>query len=799
MENASSEDEGSLRDNSVDLNDGTLVDPHQLELEVTAQLAEPTTSATDPFSTSDEPKTNNTSPVEPFIGMEFESEEAAKLFYMAYASQVGFSVRISKSRRSRNDESIIMRRFVCSKEGFHLKKSGDLDEGKKKRKRATIREGCNAMIEVIQKYYGRWVVSKLVKEHTHIVEPPSQVRFVAPEEYAHADPYLGMEFSSHEAAQTFYYAYASRVGFDVRIRLSRRSTKDESFVMRRFVCTKEGFTPSEENGEDVAAGKKKRSRTPVREGCKAMFEVIRKDFDKWIVSKLVLDHTHELAIVPSKVHYIQSQSEVVVLSKAPGEQLGMLSTGAKPAAYDNNIPIWNERKSTQHFSFSIDDTQKLLGYFKRMNGENNTFSYAYRVDNNNCLTHAFWADVRARGSYYYFGDAVTIDMDFKADLNMLPFVMLTGVNHHFQSVLFGCALLVDQSEESFVWLLENWVTAMGAHHPGSLKTMLDEAISSAVSRVFPETRHRFCLNDMFSKCAKRLANIYSLYPSFEEEFKNAINTTESIEEFEFSWNSLLRNYDLGNNNWIQYLYNIREKWVPAFLKGTFTAEIVPNLKPESLREVLFKKYFNKKTPLPVFITLLDQAMIGWSERESLEDLASSFTKPILDFPSNLLKQVSEVYTRSVYNIFEREFVDSLGYYVEKIEDGLVGKFKVIKDYACASPCTSTARIVTYDFSDKRVRCSCGKFEECGILCRHILRVFLTVDVRTLPELYVLKRWTKDAKSGFVLDEVLRFNNLYRDAVRFAREGSSSDEVFNLAQQHLQLAYAEVMNIKQRYG
>ncbi|KAF0910315.1 hypothetical protein E2562_001495 [Oryza meyeriana var. granulata] len=45
---------------------------------------------------------------EPFVGMEFESEEAAK-------------------------------------EGFHHKKQNDT--GKRKRKRAIIREGCNAMIE----------------------------------------------------------------------------------------------------------------------------------------------------------------------------------------------------------------------------------------------------------------------------------------------------------------------------------------------------------------------------------------------------------------------------------------------------------------------------------------------------------------------------------------------------------------------------------------------------------------------------------------------------------------------------
>lgn len=75
------------------------------------------------------------------------------MFYIAYASQVGFSVRISKSRHSRNDESIIMRRFVCSKEDFHNKKQ-NYDTGKRERSHATIREGCHAMIEVTQKYYG---------------------------------------------------------------------------------------------------------------------------------------------------------------------------------------------------------------------------------------------------------------------------------------------------------------------------------------------------------------------------------------------------------------------------------------------------------------------------------------------------------------------------------------------------------------------------------------------------------------------------------------------------------------------
>lgn len=68
------------------------------------------------------------------------------------------------------------------------------------------------MIEVIQKYYSRWVVTKLVKEHNHVMAAPSRVLYVAPESYDNADPYLGMEFSSHEAAQKFSYAMLATLG-----------------------------------------------------------------------------------------------------------------------------------------------------------------------------------------------------------------------------------------------------------------------------------------------------------------------------------------------------------------------------------------------------------------------------------------------------------------------------------------------------------------------------------------------------------------------------------------------------------
>nr|CAB3482264.1 unnamed protein product [Digitaria exilis] len=192
--------------------------------------------------------------LEPWLGMEFESGEAAKTFYIAYAGRVGFSVRIARSRKSKCSESIIMLRFVCSREGFSKEKRAAAD-GKKTRKRpASIREGCNAMLEVLRRGDSKWVVTKLVKEHSHEVGLPGRVHYIAIESDAVGDPYIGMEFESLESAKTFYYSYASRAGFEARVRQSRKS-QDESLKMLKLVCSRHRYhSGRENNGDDTKRG-----------------------------------------------------------------------------------------------------------------------------------------------------------------------------------------------------------------------------------------------------------------------------------------------------------------------------------------------------------------------------------------------------------------------------------------------------------------------------------------------------------------------------------------------------------------
>ena len=89
----------------------------------------------------------------------------------------------------------------------------------------------------------------------------------------------------------------------------------------------------------------------------------------------------------------------------------------------------------------------------------------------------------------------------------MPFAPFTGLNHYCQSILFGCALLQDETE-TFMWLFETWLQAMWGKEPLSIITNQDLAMGAAIAKVFPRTRHHLCLWHIKKKLPKKLSHIY---------------------------------------------------------------------------------------------------------------------------------------------------------------------------------------------------------------------------------------------------------------------------------------------------
>ncbi|KAK4419731.1 protein FAR1-RELATED SEQUENCE 5 [Sesamum alatum] len=103
--------------------------------------------------------------LEPYVGMEFNSEDDARRFYSDYARKVGFVMRIMQRRRSEVDGKTLARRLGCNNQGVPSSPKGKV--GPEKKSRPNSREGCKATILFKLEKSGKWVVTKFIKEHNH--------------------------------------------------------------------------------------------------------------------------------------------------------------------------------------------------------------------------------------------------------------------------------------------------------------------------------------------------------------------------------------------------------------------------------------------------------------------------------------------------------------------------------------------------------------------------------------------------------------------------------------------------------
>ena len=103
----------------------------------------------------------------------FDSEAEGYEFYNKYALEKGFSVRKSYVEWDGSNKYIILRKIVCSREGFHEEKHMKRKmEDRKRRPRSLTRVGCNAKLVITrQDETGRWFVKDFIDEHSHPLAP----------------------------------------------------------------------------------------------------------------------------------------------------------------------------------------------------------------------------------------------------------------------------------------------------------------------------------------------------------------------------------------------------------------------------------------------------------------------------------------------------------------------------------------------------------------------------------------------------------------------------------------------------
>lgn len=100
--------------------------------------------------------------VAPAVGMEFESYDDAYNYYICYAKEVGFRVRVKNSWFKRNSREKYGAVLCCSSQGFKRMKEVN-------RIRKETRTGCPAMIRMRLVDSRMWRVLEVTLEHNHML------------------------------------------------------------------------------------------------------------------------------------------------------------------------------------------------------------------------------------------------------------------------------------------------------------------------------------------------------------------------------------------------------------------------------------------------------------------------------------------------------------------------------------------------------------------------------------------------------------------------------------------------------
>ncbi|XP_050281816.1 protein FAR1-RELATED SEQUENCE 5-like [Quercus robur] len=627
----------------------------------------------------------------------------------------------------------------------------------------------------------------------------------------HLEPCLNMVFDKLEDAKACYNAYARRKGFGIRVNHTRKTKNDRILVGIEYVCSKEGFRRRRD--EDIERIGLERAETRV--GCKAMIG-LKKIEDTWVVCKFVEDHNHELltpkstsmlrghrAITNAQRNLIDTLNEtgippskiMSVLSKESG---GDYNVGCIPVDIQNYLG--NKRRKL----LQDGDAQGMYKYFIEQQCKNPGFVYAVEVDENGCMGNCFWADARSRIAYQYFGDVVTFDATYQTNTYKMPFVPFTGVNHHHQSVMFGCALLVNETTESYTWLLKTWLNAMLGNPPSTIITDDDKAMAKAIANVLPNVTHRLCMWHILQKVPDQLSHIYNKYPYFQGEFHHCIHDTLTIEEFELGWSKIMENYGLGDNDWLGNLYMRREKWVPAYLRRKFCAGMSTTQRSESMNK-FFKDYVRSSTTISDFVYQYEQALNARYLKEKEQDVKTKNSVPILKTCYKIEVEAAKVYTRKMFMKFQEELFCSQKYKASKYcEEGVKKIYKVVA-HGKESPFYE----VSLDTVETKAICTCHMFEFVGIICRHILAVFVKKSlVHFFPSHYILERWTINAKKRIVheisgdvvqvepqISSTLMRNSLMLQFLEVAEAASQSEKKYKHLGQTLQKVHEELLGMQ----
>ena len=102
---------------------------------------------------------------------------------------------------------------------------------------------------------------------------------------------------------------------------------------------------------------------------------------------------------------------------------------------------------------AVNDAMDLLQFCKVSKKMNYKFQYAFTIDEDKMLEYIFWSHPHSFDWYQKYGNVVVFYTTYKINAYNMSFGIFVCINNHRKIILFGCALLQNETTSVFRCLM----------------------------------------------------------------------------------------------------------------------------------------------------------------------------------------------------------------------------------------------------------------------------------------------------------------------------------------------------------
>ncbi|XP_027068660.2 protein FAR1-RELATED SEQUENCE 5-like [Coffea arabica] len=263
-------------------------------------------------------------------------------------------------------------------------------------------------------------------------------------------------FESTKKTESFYILYPRAIGTRVR-KGYKRKDKNGIVRLRSWVCKKEG----ERHEKHINRRDRIREPKAITRFMRSHRKIRKLDLHQAIVMQ-------QAGIRPNHI------MRLLAVQAGGYHNLGFHITD-----------MYNELNRQRQIAVAHGDGESAIAFLSGKQGGDLNLYFKYAVDGHSRLNRLLWADSGSRDDYRCFGDVFVFDSTYNTNHYKFSLVVLRGVNNHYSTCIFACALIVCEGDEGYDWVICTFLEAMNGRKLIAVVTDGDKSMQKSIKKFMP--------------------------------------------------------------------------------------------------------------------------------------------------------------------------------------------------------------------------------------------------------------------------------------------------------------------------